>query len=777
MGVEDSMAGIEALSAAGFGLIIGIERRGDGRALIERGATFVVRDLADLRLRSKDPPPVVRATAGERRALTSGIDLPACPISDAAWKLVEEGFVLSREHEIESLFAIGNGFVGTRASLAEGSALSAPATFLAGLFDQRPEATPGLVALPDWTRLSVVLEGEPIRLDVGRNLEHRRILDMRQGILWREWRHQDAAGRITRLRGLRLASLADRRLLIQSVALSAENYSGTVSIDVGLGESVSRPTHCGATVALAAATRLRGVESPETGSAMPSQSFEVELGKTYRLDRVVAVCTSSDTDHPLDRAREQAERAMATGLERLIDEHRSAWLERWMICDIAIDGDPAAQHALRFAAYHLVSAANPEDGRVSIGARGLTGEAYRGHVFWDTEIFMLPFFNLTWPEAAKALLSYRHHTLDAARRRAARLGYRGALYAWESADTGEDVTPPLVVAPTGEVVKILVGEQEQHISADIAYAVWSYWEATHDEQFLVDAGAEIIFETARFWASRARHETDGRYHIRNVIGPDEYHETVDDNAYTNGMAQWTLETGERLARLFAERWPSNWRALSDRLHLAPQEPAEWLSLACDLYTGFDARTGLIEQFQGYFTLEDIDLTAYEPRNVPMDVLLGRERIQGSKIIKQADVVMLLYLLWDRFPPAVREVNFRYYEPRCGHGSSLSPAIHAAVAARLGDGALAERYFRQAMDIDLANNMGNAAGGVHLAALGGLWQAAVFGFAGLRLAGERPEHHPKLPPQWRGLSMRFKWRGEEHELKLPFEQPTLSKPGS
>ena len=204
---------------------------------------------------------------------------------------------------------------------------------------------------------------------------------------------------------------------------------------------MSWPTHRGVTVALAAATRLRGVESPETGGAIPSQSFEVELGKTYRLDRVVAVCTSSDTDHPLDRAREQAERAMATGLERLIDEHRSAWLERWMTCDIAIDGDLAAQRALRFAAYHLASAANPEDGRVSIGARGLTGEAYRGHVFWDTEIFMLPFFNLTWPEAAKALLSYRHHTLDAARRRAARLGYRGALYAWESADTGEDVTP------------------------------------------------------------------------------------------------------------------------------------------------------------------------------------------------------------------------------------------------------------------------------------------------------------------------------------------------
>ena len=185
-----------------------------------------------------------------------------------------------------------------------------------------------------------------------------------------------------------------------------------------------------------------------------------------------------------------------------------------------------------------------------------------------------------------------------------------------------------------------------------------------------------------------------------------------------------------------------------------------------MYTGFDEATGLIEQFRGYFDLEDIDLGAFEPRNAPVDVLLGRDRVQRSKIVKQPDVVMLLHLLWDDYPPAVREANFRYYEPRCAHGSSLSPSIHALVAARLGDLELATRYFRQAMDIDLADNMGNAAGGVHAAALGGLWQAAVFGFAGLRLTDHGPEHRPNLPPHWGGLSMRFKWRGRTHDLNLP-----------
>jgi kojibiose phosphorylase len=497
-------------------------------------------------------------------------------------------------------------------------------------------------------------------------------------------------------------------------------------------------------------------------------SLDVELGKTYRLDRLFAIGTSRETDRPVETAQEHAECAIEADVTTIVGRHRDTWLERWRASDIRIDGDPEAQRALRFAAYHLVSAANPEDERVSIGARALTGSTYKGHVFWDTEIFMLPFFTLTYPEAARALLMYRYHTLPAARAKAARLGYRGAFYAWESADTGEDVTPSFVTTPDGEVVRILVGEQEQHISADIAYGVWRYWQATGDERFLVDAGAEILIETARFWAGRAEREADGRYHIRRVIGPDEYHESVDDNAYTNGMAQWNLEIGEIAARLVAERWPERWQALSRRLQLDPDEPRAWLRVARDLYTGFDERTGLFEQFQGYFGLEEIDLAAFVPRNAPMDVLLGRERTQRSQVIKQADVVMLLHLLWDRFPPAVREANFRYYEPRCGHGSSLSPAIHATVAARLGDVALAERYFRQAMEIDLADNMGNAAGGIHAAALGGLWQAAVFGFVGLDLTGEEPVHHPNLPPQWRSLALQFQWQGRQHELNLPEE---------
>ena len=277
------------------------------------------------------------------------------------------------------------------------------------------------------------------------------------------------------------------------------------------------------------------------------------------FERTVAVARS-DTDglNPGSGARDKLDVARHLGWRGVLAEHEAAWASRWQCSDVEVEGDTAAQQALRFAIYHLNSAANPADERVSIGARALTGDDYHGHVFWDTEIFLLPFYILTWPEAARALLMYRFRTLDAARAKSARMGWRGALYAWESADTGAETTPERVIGPDRQVIDILCGRQEQHISADVAYAVWQYWQATGDEEFLRDAGAEILLETGRFWASRAQLEADGYRHIRGVIGPDEYHEHVDDNAYTNVMARWNIRRALDVAALLRERWPACW---------------------------------------------------------------------------------------------------------------------------------------------------------------------------------------------------------------------------
>lgn len=706
------------------------------------------------------------------------VELPGWIENGPEWQLVEEGYVGLREHELESLFALGNGYIGTRASLAEGSPLSSPATFVAGIFD-RPEGhegdVPELLKLPDWARLAGSIEGDALRIDEGEILSHRRVLDLRDGVFYREWRHRDPIGRVSTVRGLRLASMADRHVLMQSVQLTPENYGGRLRVESALSGTRIAYATTGATVALSIASQLETPhallhrEAQESvavrAGERPVDALELDIGieDTVRLDRIGVVHTSRDHAHPIESSAKHLARVIEEkGAEGILAEHRRAWRALWDDVDVRIDGDASDQLALRFAIYHLLASVHPDDEAVSVGARGLTGQSYKGHVFWDTEMYMLPFYALARPRAARSVLMYRYGTLDAAHARARAIGCRGALYAWESADTGEDVTPPYVIAPTGEMLPVLAGSQEQHISADVAHAVWLYWHATGDDAFLREAGAEILIETARFWASRAEEGDDGCLHIREVIGPDEYHHSVDDNAYTNGMARWNLEQAADTVALVRARWPEAMRALTERLELDEEEAGSWREIAGRIVTGFDPETKLFEQFRGYFELETIDLAAYEPRELPIDLVLGQERVLGSQVLKQPDVLMLLWVLRDRFPRDVVEANFRYYEPRTAHGSSLSPPIHAALAARLGMSDVALRYYRQTAEIDLANNMGNAAGGVHMAALGGLWQAAVFGMAGLSI-GERPTLDPRLPPEWRSMRFGVHWRGERVEV--------------
>ena len=322
-------------------------------------------------------------------------------------------------------------------------------------------------------------------------------------------------------------------------------------------------------------------------------------GRVFRALVAVARSDTRDLD-PGSVARDKLDVARRLGWRGVVAEHEAAWASRWQCSDVEVDGDAAAQQALRFAIYHLNSAANPADERVSIGARALTGDDYRGHVFWDTEIFLLPFYILTWPEAARALLMYRFHTLDGARAKAAGMGWRGALYAWESADTGAETTPEQVIGPDRQVVDVLCGKQEQHISADVAYAVWQYWQATGDEGFLLDAGAEILLETGRFWSSRAQPEADGHRHIRGVIGPDEYHEHIDDNAFTNVMARWNIRRALDVAALLRERWPERWASLSSRLGLDDAELKQWLSVAETMATGLDPQNRTFRAVRGLF---------------------------------------------------------------------------------------------------------------------------------------------------------------------------------
>ena len=711
------------------------------------------------------------------------------PTADAAWVLEAVGYDPLREGSLESRFAISNGFLGIRGARAitRGARwVVPPHTYVAGLFDtlRAKPAIPELVPAADWLKVRISLSGKPLVHHPCDASSHRMILDLRRGALLAESGLLKIPGVGIRLRTLRLVSINERAVGLQLIQLEIEDGEVEITLEasfegINLGLvserldqdlGVWRTQRSGKSVAMATASSLQ-VDGHDLRATAVDQlkrtwSWKSRAGQIAYFERTVAVTRSDTQDFDPGRgARDKLVVARHLGWRGVLAEHETAWLSRWQCSDVTVDGDAAAQQALRFAIYHLNSAANPADERVSIGARALTGDDYHGHVFWDTEIYLLPFYILTWPEAARALLMYRFRTLDAARAKSARMGWRGALFAWESADSGAETTPEQVIGADRQVIDILSGREEQHISADVAYAVWQYWQATSDETFMRDAGAEILLETGRFWASRALLEADGYRHIRDVIGPDEYHEHVDDNAFTNVMARWNIRRAIDVAALLRERWPECWKRLSSHLGLDDAELKEWRSAADTIATGLDPKTGLFEQFAGYFGLAEIDLADYAGRSVPMDVVLGRKRTQGSQVTKQADVVALLGLLPDEFVGETGTANFSYYAPRCGHGSSLSRAMHGFVAARLGYAEMALRYFRQTAAIDLADTHVAIDGGIHIAALGGVWLTAVFGFAGLSLRNDGVAIDPQLPAGWSSLGFRFQWRGRRLTIRI------------
>lgn len=716
------------------------------------------------------------------------------PALDPAWSLVTRGYDPLRESSIESRFTVSNGFLGVRGGRAVTRAarwIVSPSTYIAGLFDTPVEQPfPVLIPAVGWLQVRVSVPGKPLAHHPFDVPSHLMTLDMRRGLVLTQWCHRQAQEVSMRVHTLRLASLSERSVGLQTIRMEIEEgeteivfeasfeglNAGLLCERLGRDLGLWRTQYSGKRLAMATALSLKldGVELPAaaTGPLKYCWRWKCSPGQTACFERIAAFVRSDREADPRHKALEKVSAARGLGARGLIAAHEAAWAKRWRRSGVDIEGDELAQRALRFAIYHLNSAANPDDDRVSIGARALTGDDYHGHVFWDTEIYLLPFYIMTWPEAARGMLMYRYRTLDGARAKAAGMGWRGALYAWESADTGAEATPAEAVAPDRRVVPVLCGTQEQHISADVAYAVWHYWRATADDAFLCNAGAEIILETARFWASRATLEEDGRRHIRGVIGPDEYHEQIDDNAYTNVVARWNIRCGLRVASLLRERWPESWRRLAARIALEDGELDRWRSVADTIADNFNPETGLFEEFSGYFELEEIDLEKYACRSVPMDVVLGRERTGKSQIVKQPDVVALLALLPEEFPAGSAQTNFAFYEKRCSHGSSLSPSLHGLVAARLGQSELALQYLRRGAGIDLSDTHAGIAGGVHIGAQGGNWMLVVFGFAGLSLRDDGVSFEPKLPAGWRSLSFAIQWRGRRLKIRIDQENEIL-----
>ncbi|OQY09159.1 MAG: hypothetical protein B6I29_03995 [Marinitoga sp. 4572_148] len=407
---------------------------------------------------------------------------------------------------------------------------------------------------------------------------------------------------------------------------------------------------------------------------------------------------------------EEIKKARTLGFDKLFEEHKEEYDKLWKIADIKIEGDKKADKALRYNIFSLLSLANPEDNFVSIGAKGLHGEGYKGHVFWDTEIYMLPFYIYEYPEAAKAFLMYRYNTLKKARENAMKNGYKGAQYPWESADTGEEETPKWGEDYYGNKVRIWTGDIEYHITADIAFAIREYLRATDDWNFFLNYGAEMFFETARFWVSRAEYnKAKDRYEINEVIGPDEFHEHVNNNFYTNYLAKWNILQALKYVRFLKENYNEQYRKIVEKINLNQDELKKWEIVANKLFIPWNKESHLIEQFEGYFKLKDRTISEYDEKNMPKwPKNVDLSKLNDYQLIKQADVLMLMHLLPEDFDFKTKKINFEYYEKRTMHKSSLSPSMYAIMGLAIGDHSKAYEYFMRTALVDLENNQGNTA---------------------------------------------------------------------
>lgn len=731
-------------------------------------------------------------------------------LSDDGWLVRETDFSADKANFYETIFTVGNGYQGTRGSLSEGHKGELSGTYLAGVYDHHDSSVIDQVNVPSWLPVRVSVLGQALNVQNCEVLEHSRVLDMRTGLLHRSTTFKDANDRITRIETTRFCSFADQHIAGIELTVTPINHASELVIDAGIDgqrynldclpaykekpvlhpeikwEKWAKSRHLeicekNAEIDVAylnAVTLDTGIsigmasslvcDQEQTGIDAVSDYERVsqrvtvhpKQGEPIRLHKLISIYTSRDVaqDEVGAACRDKLAQATRLGFAQCVSDSVTNWREKWAVCDCVVEGDEDATRAVRFNIYHMLIAASANDPRANIGAKSMSGEGYKGHVFWDTEIFLLPFFILTQPETARALMLYRYNTLQGALENAAENGFKGAQFPWESADTGRETTPKWT---HDGLNRIWTGEEEIHITACVAYGAISYVAHTGDWQFMLDYGAEMLAQTSRFWVSRLEYnEADDQYELTRVIGPDEFHEHIDNNAFTNRMAQWHLTQSARLLSQIAVEHPDVYAKLARALDLSEDEIKTWQTVADKVLIPYDSETSLIEQFSGYFDLDDLEITEWDENDMPC-YPDGRDHftLNDTMILKQPDVIMLNYLLPDEFSDAEKQVNFEFYEKRTMHKSSLSPSIHCIMGIETGDYSSALKYFTRSAFVDLIDNQGNTQDGMHIASAGGTWQSLACGFGGLRIKNGQPTFKPWLPDSWSGVRFKFLWQSD------------------
>ncbi|MBP7745647.1 MAG: glycoside hydrolase family 65 protein [Phycisphaerae bacterium] len=735
------------------------------------------------------------------------------------WSIVESTFDVAHNRHYEGLMAIGSGTLQQRAAFEEGlrddpqdieylrvmgnvtveqfpSFKSRVGTYLPGVSGPHPTCRDELINLPALHGLLIYTSGERLDMEGERITDYTRRLDMRAGHLVREFTWQTISGARLRLRFERFISARRRHVMALRCTVrhldgpSAElRFLGTLDAEVrtngydhfkaveitGEHEPVTLAVRTNSGIDVAAAALLtsdRGLlwnieQQPRWVACCGGCTLDP--GQSLRIDKFAALTSSHHVSgSPVDVARKLAWDAAAAGFDRLAAESDAVWAERWARTDVIIDGDPESQLALRVSLYHLLRAVVEDEPRCAIDAKAAAGEAYCGRYFWDTELFLLPLFLYTRPEIGKTLARFRITSLAGARRNAQLYGYPGARYAWESSPSGDEHCPNWQYA-----------DHEVHITADVAYGLFhAHVTNADDQRFLLDA-TEVLIETARYWCARVTYSPErDAYELLMVMGPDEYTPFSRNNAYTNRMVVFALTAAAFLWNKLERSDAAAAADLRTRLQLQDAELAHFAEVASRIRLPYDDEHALVPQSDDFFDQEPFDFDRWWPdRTRRVGACVSQERLYRSRVLKQADVLQLMALYPHEFDDRQMRVAYDTYAPLTTHDSSLSHAVHAIIAAWIGLPDVAFEHWRASAGLDLRPN--EAAEGIHAACAGGNWQAAIFGFAGVRTRMQSEVLHvdPHLPAAWTALRFPFVWDGQPLEITIEPASVTITHRGT
>ncbi|MBU4313954.1 MAG: beta-phosphoglucomutase family hydrolase [Actinobacteria bacterium] len=818
--VEDAVSGVQAGMKGGFGLVLGIDRQKKEKDLEANGADLVVKDLSELDFNSIEQW-FKKKQETER------------------WSIYYPNYLRKEESIRESLCTVGNGYFGTRGALEESKAgeINYPGTYLAGVYNrletrigERIISNEDMVNCPNWLPLTFKIgSDEWVDLNRVRIISFERRLNLRDGLLFRKVIIKDNRDRETLIESSRIASMANPHLGALKYTITPLNYSGNISIRSGLDGSIInsgveryrilsskhlelvkqggkdnlsfilvKTNQSKIEIALTAKLIINAdnkevkpniIVDESNGTVFSHFNILASESRAISVDKIVAIYTSKDIDitDPLGDSIECVKHI--GNFQETLCRSKRLWNDIWKKIDIEIQGDEQVQKLVRFNLYHLIITVSPHNVHIDGGfpARGLHGEAYRGHIFWD-ELFVLPFYNIHFPEISRSILLYRYKRLGMAKRNARSCGYEGALYPWQSGSDGSEQSQVIHLNPVSGKWGADYSSLQYHVSLAIALNIWQYYWMTGDTDFMANYGAEIFFEICRFWASKVEYDKEiQRYEIKGVMGPDEYHEKypdsgkggLKDNSYTNIMVVWLFRKALEILNILSEYFKSY---VVKKISLKIKEIEKWrdISKKMNLIISED---GLMSQFDGYFGLKELDWKKYinKKGNVNrMERLLKAEGISPDeyKISKQADTLMTFYNLpSDEVGDIINElgyskgedtlkVNFDYYIKRTSHDSTLSLIVHSYLAHLIRDERLEWEFYLKALNSDYGDiQCGTTGEGIHTGVMGGVVLMTLNCYAGLDFRNELIGINPCLPQAWQKISFNFTFKHKRYYLRI------------